>query len=87
MQKIGTPAFQALDKSKVTLISTYEPCQMCQGALLEYHIKDTRYLLQKTFIYKAMENLRSLRYQWLETNAGPDAIQRNLFSQYLHTRP
>lgn len=26
MQKIGAPAFQALDISKVTLISAYEPC-------------------------------------------------------------
>src|SRR5689334_2202358 len=33
IQKIGFEAFSKLDRKKLVLVSTFEPCMMCRGAI------------------------------------------------------
>ena len=71
--------FNELDRKNLKMITTYEPCAMCRGALLNFGISNTIYLLQKPLKYTVLENLRGLKYEYIETNAMPDSLQENLF--------
>ncbi|TAK67429.1 MAG: hypothetical protein EPO24_00480, partial [Bacteroidetes bacterium] len=66
----------------LTLISTYEPCAMCRGAILEYNIKQIQFLKAKSIWELLKEDLRAYRYQVKRIHAGNDDIQDSLF--YLH---
>lgn len=47
MRQEGKERFDALDRSKLVLISTFEPCLMCIGACLNASIRNVGYLQPK----------------------------------------
>jgi tRNA(Arg) A34 adenosine deaminase TadA len=59
INKIGINRFMELDKSKLSLISTLEPCEMCKGVLLYYDILNILFLKDKSLF-------TSLRYNYAE---------------------
>ncbi len=46
-ESIGLKQFLKLNKQKLTLLSTYEPCEMCKGAIKEYGIKNVVFSFSK----------------------------------------
>jgi len=38
IKKIGMDQFKKLDRDKLILVSTFEPCEMCKGTILHYEI-------------------------------------------------
>lgn len=57
---IGMDSFKGLDRQRLSMISTFEPCMMCKGALIENDIYHVTFVLAKS----AKERYRSLRKEW-----------------------
>lgn len=79
IQAVGWEGFHALDRDSLLLISTYEPCAMCRGMLLEYGIKRVVYLESKSMMHWLREDLRWLRYELTKQSGTPEELQRALF--------
>lgn len=47
MKRFGNREFSTLDRSRVILISTFEPCLMCIGACLNHQIRTVYYVQPK----------------------------------------
>jgi tRNA(Arg) A34 adenosine deaminase TadA len=87
MQLVGPTLFPQLNRDSLLLVSTFEPCTMCMGAILEYRIKHVRFLKPKPFFYLLREELRAIRYRWRLEQTGPEALQDSLFFSYPGYRP
>ena len=48
LAKYGPDGFAKLDRNALELISTFEPCPMCQGALALYDVRRVTFLRAKT---------------------------------------
>ncbi|NUN68489.1 MAG: nucleoside deaminase [Bacteroidetes bacterium] len=48
LRSLGVERFAALDRSHLTLVSTFEPCLMCIGACINHRIPTVHYLQPKT---------------------------------------
>jgi tRNA(Arg) A34 adenosine deaminase TadA len=82
MRRVGPTMFSALNRDSLILISTFEPCPMCRGAILEHHIKKVQFLKPKPLFYLLREDLRSMRYRWMWTQLEPEALQDSLFRSH-----
>ncbi|HUI65638.1 MAG TPA: nucleoside deaminase [Bacteroidota bacterium] len=83
---LGNARFATLNRDSLLLISTFEPCLMCKGCLLEYRIKRVKYLKAKPFFYRLKEDLRLLALSLRMSQRGPSALQDSLFRQYPNAR-
>ncbi|CAM4047921.1 MULTISPECIES: deaminase [Flavobacterium] len=80
--KIGYKKFKALDRNKLYLITTYEPCKMCRGLIEEYDISNVIFGLSK----KSRDKLISIKkdfnyYRNLKQTTNP-RLQYDLFKRY-----
>lgn len=87
MRRFGSAGFARVNRDSLVLISTFEPCLMCTGAILEARIKHVRYLKPKPFLYLLREDLRLLRYRWEASSLGPESLQDSLFLLHWGYRP
>lgn len=71
--------FSALSRDSLVLITTYEPCLMCQGALLEHNIKKVIFLKPKPLFQMLKNDLRAYRYLLSRTKGSPEELQDSLF--------
>ena len=79
IHRAGFTQFMALDRDSLRLVSTYEPCPMCRGALLEYRITHVEFLKGKSFWYHVKEGFRLFGYRWRMEAVEPAALQDSLF--------
>lgn len=79
IQRLGHTTFSALDRDSLILISTFEPCPMCAGSILEHRIKQVRFLKRKPLTYLLREDLRGIRNRWQWRQLEPEALQDSLF--------
>jgi len=82
IDSLGFRQFQFLDRDSLWLISTYEPCMMCAGAMVIYNIQKVSFLKEKTLEHNLRQDARLLRYFWKRTPMQPASLQDSLF--YLH---
>lgn len=82
VKKIGLSQFNELDRSKLVLVSTLEPCEMCKGAIIHYNIKHVYFMKDKSPLHWNKKQLKSLRYEWFKRKIDGEHIQDSLF--YLH---
>ncbi len=59
---MGMESFSLLDRRKLVLISTFEPCMMCGGAFINYNIQNVFFLKEKDFSYTGKEEALFVRY-------------------------
>lgn len=78
----GLKQFNALDRDKLVLISTFEPCEMCKGAMIHYDVKKVIFLKEKPLTHWWKKQYKSIRYEWKKKNADGAQIQDSLF--HLH---
>src|SRR5205085_2015491 len=64
IHKIGFDAFSHLNRNILVLVSTFEPCMMCRGAILEYNIRRVYFLKEKGLMHWWKNDLKQLRYEW-----------------------
>jgi tRNA(Arg) A34 adenosine deaminase TadA len=83
LRKYSRKDFSLLNRDSLLLISTYEPCLMCRGAILEYNIKHVQFLKGKSLTHWLKEDYRLYRYQWKRIQVEPETLQDSL----LHLHP
>ncbi len=76
---MGTDAFASLDREQLQLLSTFEPCAMCRGMLLEYRIDRVAFIEPKSLWHWLKEDARWLGYELSKTGSGPEQLQDSLF--------
>ena len=82
MSKTGVDSFMRLDREHLTLITTWEPCPMCKGSIIEYNIRHVIVLKTKTMSYWLKQWEKSLKYEWNKQAAITDTLQLRLFEKH-----
>ena len=78
----GFKTFEKLNPDSILLITTFEPCPMCKGALSENHIKNILVVQEKSFYYRAKEWQRYLNLNRNMKFVENDPLQDSLFKVF-----
>jgi len=84
---VGYEAFQKMNRDSLVLVSTFEPCLMCRGAILEYRIRHVIFVKGKPIFHWLKEDFRTFAYYWRRRQAGPEALQDSLFARHPQFHP
>ena len=82
IKPIGLDSFMRMDRDKLVLITTWEPCYMCQGAIVEYNIRHVTALKTKSVRYWFNEWKKQEQYEWNKRAATSDTLQEALFKKH-----
>jgi tRNA(Arg) A34 adenosine deaminase TadA len=82
INKLGVQQFNSLDRKQVYLITTFEPCKMCEGAIVENYIKNVIVIKGKPLSHWYKNWKIRLQYQWNKQRADNDTLQDYLFSRH-----
>ena len=82
VKKIGLTQFNKLDRKKLILVTTLEPCEMCKGAIIHYNIRNVYFMKDKSPLHWNKNQLKSLRYEWYKRKIDGEQKQDSLF--HLH---
>jgi tRNA(Arg) A34 adenosine deaminase TadA len=77
--KLGVPAFNELNRRHLKLYSSFEPCEMCKGALLHYNIKKVYFMKEKSLFHWWKKGLKSIQYEMNKENIPGSELQDSLF--------
>lgn len=78
VKRIGLKQFNELDRDKLILVSTIEPCEMCKGALIHYNIKHVYFMKDKSPLHWNKKQIKSLRYEWYKRKIDGERHQDSL---------
>ena len=81
-KQIGIDQFQQLNKSELTLISTFEPCLMCRGAAVEAGISHVVSILPKHKTDRWTLLQKEWRYDYNSALGVNPRFQYDLFKQH-----
>ncbi len=62
LKDLGMEKFTMLERDPLLLVTTFEPCLMCAGALINYNIQNVFFMKEKEFSYTAKEEALFVRY-------------------------
>lgn len=79
VQKIGFKKFAELNRDSLFLITSFEPCMMCRGAIIEYNIKNIVFMKSKGLMHWLKKDAKEFRYEWYKSKTSGDALQDSLF--------
>lgn len=74
--------FSKLDRSQLILYTTFEPCEMCKGAIVNNRIQKVYFELNKGFIDQSKLGLKQLLYELKKKRFNALNLQENLFLQH-----
>ena len=80
--RLGIDGFKRLNRDSLVLVTTFEPCAMCRGAIVEYNIRRVRILKPKPLLSLLREDFRMFRYYWTRTVSGPASLQDTMFRRH-----
>jgi len=60
---VGLEKFNLLDRGKLIVVSTFEPCEMCKGAMVHYNIRKTAVMKEKSLWHWWARDLRAFWYE------------------------
>lgn len=81
-KKIGYQKFSTLNKDKLILLTTYEPCSMCKGAIEEYNIKHIIFSFPKTVNDKFQSFKNDIKYYNALRQTNNRRLQYDLFKMH-----
>jgi tRNA(Arg) A34 adenosine deaminase TadA len=81
--QLGNSGFMALKRDSLVLMTTLEPCLMCRGAMLEYDIRNLRFLKAKG----QWESLRNKKKEFFYNLYRRQADGRELQDSLLYQHP
>lgn len=87
LKKIGLSKFQTLDRNKLLLYTTLEPCEMCKGALIEYRIKKVFFMKSKSMTYWFKERNWEWVYEYNKSQINGEMLQDFLLNKHPHYHP
>jgi tRNA(Arg) A34 adenosine deaminase TadA len=82
IKKLGVKKFNGLDRKKLHLYTTLEPCEMCRGALIEYRIKKVHFMKQKSMRYWWKERNWELVYEYNKSQIDGGYLQDSLLDKH-----
>ena len=82
LRHVGPRAFGRLNRDSLLLLTTFEPCPMCRGAILEYGIRRVVFLKGKPLMQRIREDVAAFRYEWRRTQQEPSSLQDTLFRRH-----
>jgi tRNA(Arg) A34 adenosine deaminase TadA len=82
VKRLGIAEFNKLDRNDLVMISSYEPCEMCRGAMVHHGIRKTVFLKDKPFSMWLKTYRRGLLYEFGKRKAKGEGLQDSLF--HLH---
>lgn len=82
IRSVGYSQFMKLDRDKLMLYSTYEPCEMCMGTLEHYSIKKVVYMKEKSLLHWWRRSIKASYYQLMKRKSAGSQVQDSLF--HLH---
>jgi len=82
LKKLGMKKFNELDRNKLYLYTTLEPCEMCRGALIEYRIKKVNFMKSKSLRYWWKERNWELVYEYNKSQITGENLQDSLLLKH-----
>lgn len=82
LKKYGYKNFMALNRDSLLLLSTYEPCYMCMGAITEYKIEQVVFIGKKKTLYRLRKEDTPLLQYWKTKKHYESSLQDDLFEDY-----
>jgi tRNA(Arg) A34 adenosine deaminase TadA len=79
IKKVGFAEFERLSRDSLKIITTYEPCLICRGALIEYNVKSVEFLKPKPLAYWINNEFDILGYELSKKKIGDTKLQDSLF--------
>jgi tRNA(Arg) A34 adenosine deaminase TadA len=79
IKNVGLGTFNALNHDSMKIVTTYEPCEMCKGALMEYKIKTIEFLKPKPLTYWLEKQYNELGYEFSKRKLEGFELQDSLF--------
>lgn len=76
---VGLQKFHLLDRGKLVVVSSFEPCEMCKGTMVHHNIRKTIVMKDKSLWHWWNRGLRSFWYEVGKKQTGQDAVQDSLF--------
>lgn len=78
-RNLGRDRFDRLDRDRMVLLTSFEPCAMCRGLILEYRIGHVAFIEPKSVWHWMKEDVRSIGYELTRQRSGPEHLQDSLF--------
>lgn len=82
ISSMGMDNFKLLDRNKLIILSTFEPCPMCIGAIREYKIKYVEFLKEKPLGYWHRHYLGEFFYELKKKQIDGSILQDSLFLEH-----
>jgi len=82
LRNVGEKRFTAIARDSLVLVTTFEPCAMCRGAIVLYNIRRVEILKAKHASDLLREDLKIFRYYWQRDFSGPESLQDTLFRRH-----
>ena len=82
MKTVGVNNFMNLNRDSLELISTFEPCEMCKGAIRLYRIKHVEFLESKPYLDWLGITLSNYLYEFHKRQMEPSELQDSLFEMH-----
>ena len=79
IKNVGLETFNCLNRDSMKIVTTYEPCEMCKGALIEYRIKNLEFLKPKPLTYWLEKQYNDLGYEFSKKKLEGSDLQDSLF--------
>ncbi|MBN2173351.1 MAG: nucleoside deaminase [Bacteroidales bacterium] len=79
VQTMGMEKFKRLNRDKLILVSSFEPCEMCKGTMLHYNIKKVYFMKDKSLLHWIKNGYKSFRYEWKKKKIEGAQLQDSLF--------
>jgi len=79
IRSMGRERFQALDHDRSLLLSTFEPCAMCRGMMLENRISHAAFIEEKSLWHWLVQDARACWTLLNDQRATPEHFQDSLF--------
>lgn len=79
VRQVGKKTFNGMNRDKLILITTYEPCLMCSGAIIENRIRKVFFVGEKGLAHWIKNEMKIFRYEWNKQRAEPIGLQDSLF--------
>jgi len=75
-------SWKSLDRSKMTLFSTYEPCEMCKGAMINLNIGFAVFEGPKPVTEQVKNTLKTWLYELKKSRLNAPGMQEHLFQKH-----
>ena len=82
MKSVGYERFMRMNRNKLILYTTFEPCEMCLGTLQHYNIKMVVFLKEKSLVHWWRNSAKSFYYRFYKADADKDNVQDSLFQKH-----